>query len=440
MNKRCQTGKSIPKPELSRRSYLRAAGACIALPFMPSLGSGRAWSAPVAERELPTPSSAPRMVCVGVALGMYGNEWIPKNVGPKFKAPQLIQPLEKLREDFTIFSNVDHPNVTGGHKGMPAFLSGVYQPEQVGQSIVIRNEVTVDQFAAEKIGDANRYSSIQLSATKPNATDLLSWSNKGVALRSQHDPLEVFKQLFVNDRNPRRAAKAMTNGRSVLDLVNEDAKSLTRDLSRNDRQVLDQYMSSVRDVEKGIARQLEWLATPKPRVPKVKERPTTYHQNLDLLYDLLALALQTDSTRIASLMLPGGGIAIDVDGKRIGNYHGQSHHGKDPAVIKQLVAIERLHTASLARFLTRLKETPTDQGNLLDCTQVLFGSGLGNGSSHSNRDLPILLAGGGHKHKGHIRGKDGTRLTNLFVSMLRKMDINVDSFADSNGDFSQWLG
>jgi hypothetical protein len=348
--------------------------------------------------------------------------------------------LEKLRKDFTIFSNVDHPNVKGGHKGMPAFLSGVYQPEQVGQSIVIRNQVTVDQFAAGKIGNANRYSSIQLSATKPGATDLLSWSDKGVALQSQHDPLEVYRQLFVNDRNPRRVAKAMQNGRSVLDLVNEDAKTLTRDLSRKDRAVLDQYMSSVRDVEKGIARQLEWLATPKPKVPKVKNRPTTYHGNLDLIYDLTALALQTDSTRVASIMLPAGGLAIDVGGKRIGNYHGQSHHGKDPAVVKQLVDIERLHTASLAKFLTRLKDTPTDQGNLLDCTQVLFGSGLGNGSSHSNRDLPVLLAGGGHKHQGHVRGAEGTRLTNLFVTMLRRMQIEVESFADSNGDFSKWLG
>ncbi len=424
---------------LDRRRYLQAAGACIALPFLPSLGGGRAWSAQ-ADSKLPRSSSDPRMVCIGVALGMYANEWIPQQVGTAYKAPKLIEPLEKLRKDFTIFSNVEHPNVKGGHKGMPAFLSGVYQPEQIGQSIVIRNQVTVDQFAAERLGDSNRFSSIQMSATKPRATDLLSWSKKGVALQSQYDPLEVYRQLFVNDRNPRRAAQAMKNGRSVLDLVNEDAKSLTRDLSQTDRAVLDQYMSSVRDVENGIARQLEWLATPKPGVPKVKQRPTTYHQNLDLMYDLTALALQTDSTRIASIMLPAGGMTIDVDGKRISDYHGQSHHGKDPSVVNQLVAIERLHTSSLARFLTTLKDTPTDEGNLLDCTQVLFGSGLGNGSSHSNRDLPILLAGGGHNHQGHVRGTEGTRLTNLFVSMLRKMQIEVDTFADSNGDFSQWLG
>ncbi|MEM9411677.1 MAG: DUF1552 domain-containing protein, partial [Planctomycetota bacterium] len=178
----------------------------------------------------------------------------------------------------------------------------------------------------------------------------------------------------------------------------------------------------------------------KPRVPKITERPTTYHKNLDLMFDLTALALQTDSTRIVTLMLPSGGLRIEVGGKRFGDYHGVSHHGKDPAVVRQLVSIERMHTTSLARFLNRLKDTPTDKGNLLDCTQVLFGSGLGNGSSHSNRDLPILVAGGGHKHKGHVRGEDGTRLTNLFVTMLRKMGLSVDSFADSDGDFSQWLG
>ena len=435
MNSNSETAKS----KLSRRHYLRSAGTCLALPFLPSLGgSGRVWSAnPTALPE--KTSSHPRMVCVGVALGMYSGEWVPKDTGVKFTAPKLVKPLEGMRGDFTIFSNVDHPNVTGGHKGVPAFLSGVYQPELIGQSIVIRNQITVDQFAADRIGDATRYASIQLSSAPLKATDLLSWSQKGVALPSENDPLEVYRQLFAKERNPKRVARAMNNGRSVLDLVNEDAKALTSKLSKTDQAVMDQYMTSVRDVERGIARQLEWLSTPKPGVPKVKQRPTTYHENLDLMYELTALALQTDSTRIASIMMPGSGLPIVVNNKRIGNYHAESHHGKDPSVLARLVEIETLHTTALGKFLSRLKEVKTDKGTLLDCTQVLFGSGLGNASSHSNRDLPVLLAGGGHNHKGHMRVKDGTRLTNLFVSMLRKMDVQTDSFADSNGDFDQWL-
>ncbi len=423
--------------KVDRRHYLRAAGACIALPLLPSLNSGAVWSASPAAAE--KTSAQPRLVCIAVALGMYAGEWTPSSTGPKFTAPKLIAPLEDLRGQFTLFSNVDHPNVTGGHKGVPAFLSGVYQPEQVGQSIVIRNQITVDQFAADRIGDRTRYASIQLSSAPTKANDLLSWSQRGVALPSTHDPLTVYQQLFAKEKNPKKVARAMNDGRSVLDVVNEDAKALTKKLSKSDRAVMDQYMTSVRGVERGIARQLEWLSTPKPRVPPVNRRPTSYHENLDLMYELTALALQTDSTRVASIMMPSGGLPIMANNKRIGDYHSQSHHGKDPTVLAQLIDIETLHTTALSKFLKRLKDVKTDKGNLLDCTQVLFGSGLGNASSHSNRDLPVLLAGGGHKHQGHVSVKDGTRLTNMFVSMLRKMEIQVDSFADSNGDFDHWL-
>ena len=305
---------------------------------------------------------------------------------------------------------------------------------------MIRNQITLDQLVAQEIGDQTRFASLQLGTAEVGPGDSLSWSEKGVPLPCLADPLAVYQRLFVDDPHPEQTAQSMKLGRSVLDLVNEDARRFNQELSKSDRARMDQYMTSIRDVEKKIARQLEWLATPKPHVAPLTARPTNYHENLDLLLELTALALETDSTRVVSVALPGKGLPIEVNNRRINDYHGQSHHGKDPKIVKELVEIETLHTQSLAKFLERLISIPTESGSLLDSTQVLFGSGLGNGSSHSNRDLPILLAGGGWKHGQHIRLREGTPLCNLFVTMLQGMGIETDAFAGSDGNVNEFIG
>ncbi len=425
------------KQSISRRRCLAAAGATVALPFLESLSHGKTYAA--GPRSLPVATSAPRLVCIGVSLSMYPGEWNPQQTGLDYVAPKLIEPLSDLRNEFTLISNADHPGVTGGHKGAPAFLSGVYKPERVGQSIVIRNQITLDQLAAKTLGVNTRFQSLQLGAADVGVSDSLSWDDKGIPMPTMSDPLDIYEQLFVNDANPVQTARSIKMGRSVLDLVNADAKMLHRELSKTDQACLDQYMTSVRDIETGIRRQLEWLKTPKPGVPAITDRATNYHENLDLILELTALALQTDSTRVISVALPGKGLPIEISNTRVTDYHGQSHHGKDPDVIESLVQIERLHTQSLAKFLHRLQSTQTTEGTLLDCTQVLFGSGLGNASSHSNRDLPVLLAGGGFRHQGHIRLREGTPLSNVFVTMLQQMGIETDSFAGSNGTVNEYV-
>ncbi|NJN05615.1 MAG: DUF1552 domain-containing protein, partial [Rhodobacteraceae bacterium] len=250
----------------------------------------------------------------------------------------------------------------------------------------------------------------------------------------------LFQKLFGQEKDIAGQARSMKTGRSVLDVILEDAKALKQVLGAEDKTRVEDYMTSVRDVERRIERQLEWLNTPKPGgIPPIKERPTTYHENLDLILELTALALQTDSSRVVTVELPGGGLPIEYGDKRVGDYHGQSHHGKDPAVVKELVEIETLHARSLARFLTRLKSLQVDGAPLLDSTQVLFGSGLGNGSSHSNRDLPILLAGGGFKHGQHVLLKEGTPLCNVFVTMLQRLGLERDSFAGSTGNVNEFI-
>lgn len=428
---------------MSRRRCLTAAGVTLALPFLETLKPiSTASAAPASSRSRRGPvNSDPRMVCIGVALSMYPGEWNPKQTGKGYQAPKLIKPFEDLREHFTLISNADHPGVKGGHQGTAAFLSGVYKPERIGDAIVVRNQITLDQLAAQTLGQNTRYQSMQFATSEIGPSQSLSWNDKGVALPALSDPFLIYRKLFVREPNPKDTARRMKMGRSILDLVNEDAKLLASELSKTDKDRMDQYMTSVRDVEKGISREMEWLNTPKPRgYPKLNQRPTTYHDNLDLILELTALALETDSTRVITVSLPGNGLPINYGNKRTRNYHGQSHHGKVQSTINDLVAIEAMHSQSVAKFLKRLQSIKTTDGNLLDCTQVLFGSGLGNGSSHSNRDLPVMVAGGKLKHGHHLKLKEGTPLCNVYVTMMQQMGIEIDKFAGSNGTINEFVG
>ncbi|MCB1123136.1 MAG: DUF1552 domain-containing protein, partial [Verrucomicrobiae bacterium] len=322
----------------------------------------------------------------------------------------------------------------------PSFLSGVYQPEYIGESVMIRNTITLDQLAAKHLSKDSRFHSLQLGASEGKPTQTLSWDENGVPLLPESDPMKVFQKLFVNDLNPEEASKAMDFKRSVLDIVAEDARSLQKEIGYEDREKVDAYFTSIRDVEKRIKRQQQWVNTPKPGVPPLTQRPTTFHDNLDLMFELAALGLQHDCTRVVSFELPAGGLPIILDGQQLSGYHGQSHHGKDPAVVEELVKIEQMHMTSLAKFITRLKGIDDGDAPLFDRTQILFGSGLGNGSSHSNKNLPIMVAGGGLKHGRDLIFEEGkVPLCNVYVSMLQQLGIEIDSFANSTGNINQML-
>ena len=414
---------------LNRRQFLRSAGGLIALPFLNSL--------PLPLHAKPIVEARKRLVTIGTFLGMYPGEWHPTKDSSRI--PRLLEPLMPHRKDFTVVSGVDH-GINGGHKGTPSFLSGVYQPEYIGESIMVKNQITLDQLAAKHLSRDSRYHSLQLGASEGKPSQTLSWDENGVPLLPAVDPMMVFQRLFVNDLNPQAASKAMEFKRSVLDMVAEDAKSLQKEIGFEDREKIDSYFTSIRDVEKRIERQQQWVNTPKPGISPLLERPTSFHDNLDLMLELSALALQHDSTRVISVELPAGGLPIILDGNQMSGYHGQSHHGKDPEVVDELVRIEQMHTRSVSKFLTRLKGIQDDEGNLLDHTQVLFGSGLGNGSSHSNKNLPVMIAGGSLNHGKDLIFEEGsTPLSNVFVTMLQGLGIEADSFAASTGNINNEL-
>jgi hypothetical protein len=413
----------------NRRQFLRSASGLIALPFLQSL--------PLPLYAKPIVEARKRLVTIGTFLGMYPEEWHPTRGSNRI--PRLLEPLMAHRQDFTIVSGVDH-GINGGHKGTPSFLSGVYQPEYIGESIMVKNQITLDQLAAKHLSRDSRYHSLQLGASEGKPSQTLSWDENGGPLLPEADPIKVFQRLFVNDLNPQAASKAMDFKRSVLDMVAEDARSLQKEIGYEDREKVDAYFTSIRDVEKRIERQQQWVNTPKPGIPPLLERPTSFHENLDLMLELSALALQHDSTRVISIELPAGGLPIILDGNQMSGYHGQSHHGKDPEVVNELVRIEQMHTRSVSKFLSRLKGIQDDEGNLLDHTQVLFGSGLGNGSSHSNKNLPVMIAGGSLNHGKDIIFEEGsTPLSNVFVTMLQGLGIEAESFAASTGNINNEL-
>jgi hypothetical protein len=298
--------------------------------------------------------------------------------------------------------------------------------------------LSVDQRAAEAIGGATRFPSLAVgSESGLHGGCLMSWTRSGTRVPPIATPRELFRKLFVSEEAADVTAtqKRLDLNGSILDAVQGDAKALERHLGQRDKDKLNEYFTSVREVEQQIALRRKWAAVPKPN-PNMKE-PTNrdFVSDLPLMYDLIALALQTDSTRIATLEIGGDFEAAAFDLK--GGYHAFSHHGQRPEAIDALITMERYQTEQYARFLTKLKSIDDGTGKLLDHTMVLFGSGMGNANSHTNSNLPIILAGGGFKHGEHKRtpekGPGRQPLCNLFVSMLQRFGVPVEKFGTSTG-------
>lgn len=405
---------------ISRRTFLRGiGGTAVALPYLNIMAAGRSAQPPM------------RMICVGTNFGFVPKLFFPEQTGADYEAPDLIQQLAQHRRKFTIFSQLDHlAEGVGGHTGVHAFLSGIRSKNSKGHA---EKNVTVDQKAASHVGADTRYSSMQFSAGGDEGMSL-SWNSSGVALPSQSNLATLYAMLFQSWRPQQLSVlrRSHREKRSILDLVESDAKILQRRIGREDQEKLDQYFTSVRELERKLTQSEAWLDRPKPKVEY--ELPADaggldFVDRVPLYYDLMKLALQTDSTRVITLSL------ADLGGNSGGfpltrGYHQLTHHGKVTSYIKELSIIERFHTKQFGRFLDQLEAVREPNGKtLLDNTMALLGSGMGNASSHSNKNLPLLLAGGGFKHGQHIRYEKGTTPAgNLFVSMLQRFGLETDKF------------
>ena len=417
----------MPDIHSRRRLFLKAAGISVAIPALESVRAGGS------EKSSDPPK---RMVCIGNEFGMYPESFWPAKTGRNYKLSPLLQPLAEHQDAFTLFSHLDHGQ-KGGHFAVHTFLTGVKSSEARG---LPDGGISLDQRAAEFVGSRTRFPSLTIGSEDGlHGGCRISWTRTGTRVPPITGPRELFRQLFIDGSASEKlkAIDSIAMKGSILDAVLGDAKSLARRVNKDDERKLDEYLNSVREVESKLELDQHWQNIPKPKPSIDRPEDEGLTKDLPKLYDLIAIALQTDSTRVATLEVGGSFAASDL-GIRKG-YHSLSHHGKVQASIDLLVQIERYQVEQFARFLDKLsslKDTGTDT-SLLDSTMALFGSGMGNANSHTNNDLPIVLAGGGFKHGEHKQyPKEKSKrvpLCNLYTSMLQQFGIETDRFGNSTG-------
>lgn len=427
-----------PRP-ISRRTVLRGAGTCLALPLLDAMLPSTTIAAP--SRFQPRKRSAaavPRMICCYVPQGVNMYDWFPADSGPNWKLTPTLEPLAEFKSDFTVLSGIGHPNGPGGHQGNHTWLTAADLKGTPGKDY--QNSVSIDQIAAGRHGRVTRFPSLELSEHDPLAFDRF-----GTPLPGEKDPRRLFNRLFVPDGKASREAtlRRYAERKSILDVILNDARSLKRRLGTGDKRKLDEYLNSVRETERRVERSTKWVDTPKPTVDastfQLNSNWYSRHDRpmwLDVMLELSYLAFQTDLTRVITFLWSreAGNLSHNDD-----DHHALSHHGGDPDKLRRLAVIDKFHVSKLARFLGLLKSTQELDGNMLDRTMVLYGSGMnsGKGGGHSRKNLPLLLAGGrklGLKQGRHLSFKvDSTPMANLLLTMLQKMGIERNAFVDSTG-------
>ena len=420
-----------------RRFFLTTAGASLALPGLSSLLAKNVNSLATVHATRGSGIGARRFVAVGNLLGFQQKSFFPSTEGSKYESTTLLKPLESVRNKMTVYRGLDH-GIRGGHFAVHSFLSGVLHSEARDRK---NGNVTIDQYLAEKVGNQTRFPSLTVGSEGGiHGGCQLSWTRSGVRVPPITNPRDLFDRLFSNDNPQRRLERKGENAlqKSILDAVNDEAKGLSKKVNREDREKLDEYFTSIRDVEKRIDLRRRWADHPKPDAPFEKPANKNTVDDLPILYELIALALQTDSTRIATLEIGGSFLPQNLGIHN--SYHSLSHHGNKADAITNLIKLETYQIEQYGKFLGRLQSIQDGEGTLLDATSVLFGSGIGNGNSHTNSDLPIIVAGGGYKHgdfkKVETKGINKVRLCNLFVDLAQRMGVETDSFGNSTGRFS----
>ena len=410
----------------SRRTFLRAAGVSLALPWLEALAPKRAAAAESGPRR--------RMVCLCAPLGVYPANFFPQKAGKDYVLSPYLEILKEHRNDFTVMSGLCHPDVAEGHDSGYSFLTGAHHKGFMRSGF--RNTISLDQLAAEHLGGQTRVASLSLSTEGSG----LSWTRSGVLVPPSLYPQQVFAQLFLEGGadEVESQMRRLRQGQSILDHVRDLPRAMEAGLGLNDREKLEEYFSSIRELEQRMVVAKEWAVKPKP---KVDAKPPQNPPNVDLVarcrtwFDLTHLALQTDSTRLVSILLNGGSQGVPPILGVSQGHHDLSHHGQDPKKIEQLRLVELEMMKTISEFLGKLKATREEGASLLDRTTVFFSSNLGNASSHATKNLPVLLAGGGFKHGQHLAfaPESAPPLCNLFVSMLQRLGLPVDRFGSSTG-------
>ncbi len=416
---------------LVRRNFLRGIGVSLALPALESLSPAFAKGAAEAPR---------RMLLISNNLGVLPWPFFPKESGADYAASPYLKALEDFRSDFSVFSGLSHPAVAGGHSTENCFLTGAKDPTGSG----FRNTISLDQFAIEKLGQRTRFPTLNLGVNINRANRSLSWTRDGVLLPAEDSPASLFRKMFVQGKKnetERRLDQLKERG-SILDVLSDDMKAVQRKANHGDRQRVEQYLTSIRELEQQLHSAGEWEQKPKPTTdsepPEDILDQAQFFPKFELMLRMAQLALESDSTRIVTLMVDGFAtpvFEISESEKSLNGYHNLSHHGSAKEKIAQLERIDLRQMEVLKSLFQRLSAVGNPGSNLLDQTMVLFGSNMGDANVHSCTNLPILLAGGGFRHGQHLRfdETDNTPLANLFVSMLHCLGVEADQFSSSVG-------
>lgn len=412
---------------LSRRTFLRGAGVTLALPLLDAMLPG------VARAETAAPR---RMICINTTLGLRTENLFPAKAGADYELTPYLEAIKEYRNHFTVCSGLSHPQVDGGHVAEASYLTAAPHPNQDG----FKNTISLDQYAVERLVPDTRIASLALASSSSRS---LSFTRSGVLIPAEERPSRVFKSMFV-DGTPaevKNQVRQLQQGQSIMDTVLEEAKDFQRNLGKADRDKLDEYFTSVREVEVRMVKGQDWAKRPKPKVnvPVPVDVPAAVEvpKRVRLMIDLMHLALQTDSTRIITFALNGLNAVPIIDGVTQ-DWHNLSHHGQDPAKLAELKIVEIQQMKLFGELLGKLKGTEEQGSTLLDRTTILFGSNLGNASSHDNKNMPIILAGGAFKHGQHLQfdPKKHPPLCNLFVNILQSLRVEADKFGSSSGTLS----
>src|SRR5882724_2747829 len=424
---------------LSRRKFLQGAGILLSLPLLDAMTPAFATAAKRLAAGA-TPGGKPRrMFGICNNLGLLPDQFFPRQSGRDDPLTPYLEILREHRNNFTVFSGVSHPDVDGGHPADNCFLTAAPHPGRGS----FRNTISLDQYVGERIGHLTRFPSLTLGVNVEQGQRSLSWTSSGVLIPCEEKAADVFRRMFLRGTTEEmeNQVRRLQLGESILDAVAGQAKHLQLTVGSRDRDRLDQYFTSVRELEQRMQMSREWERKPKPKVnapvPLDPADPKAYMDKVKLMYDMARLAFETDSTRAISLMLDSvNSPAIEFgDVKTTDGYHNLSHHGKSKEKLAQLKAIDEWHMKLLADLFVQLKCVREEGEPLLDRTMILYGSNLGNANTHVTTNMPTIFAGGGFKHGQHIAFdmQHNYPLPNLFVSMLQRMGLETDRFATANG-------
>ena len=421
---------------IPRRHFLRGLGVTLALPALECMTPAFARAA--------EPKATKRMLLISNNLGVLPQHFFPKDKGAGYTLSPYLNEIAAFRGDFTVFSGLSHPAVTGGHSTENCFLTAARDPTRSG----FRNSISLDQFAVEKLGQQTRFPTLNLGVNIDKANRSLSWTRDGVLLPAEDSPAALFRKMFLqgDTKDIDTRLRQLQQRGSILDAVSDDMRGFQRGLGGNDKSRLDQYITSVRELEQRLVISGEWEQKPKPatKAPQPKDiaDKAKFFPKIQLMLDMARLAFESDSTRIITLMVDGFATPVfeiaDQQRTRDG-YHNLSHHGQSKEKLTELEKVDLQQMRHLRDLFASLAATPAADGSrLLDQTMVLYGSNLGDANVHNCTNLPILLAGGGLKHGQHLAFDtvQNKPLCNLFVTMLQQLGLETGAFASSGGTIS----